>query len=62
MISLGSFILCCTLSFFVGILIGEATEHNRFKDSMEDLKNFYHENTRSLVAYIEKMNGKKGGE
>lgn len=62
MISLGSFILCCALCLFVGIFIGEATEHNRFKDSMEDLKNFYHENTKSLVEYIRKINDKKGDE
>jgi hypothetical protein len=33
---------------------------------LDELKNFYHENTKSLVAYIEKMNEKmnekKGSE
>ena len=62
MINLGTFIMCCVLSMFIGMLIGEQTEHKQFKDSMEDLKNFYHENTKSLVAYIEKMNEKKGSE
>jgi hypothetical protein len=62
MINLGTFIICCALCLFAGILLGENTEHNRFKNQMEDLKNFYHENTNSLVKYIEKINGKKGGE
>lgn len=61
MINLGTVIVCCALCLFAGVLIGENTEHNRFKNQMEDLKKFYHENTNSLVEYIEKINGKKGG-
>lgn len=62
MISLGTFIICCVLSMLIGELIGEQTEFKRSKDALEDLKNFYHENTKSLMAYIEKINNKKGGE
>ena len=61
MINLGTFILCCVLSFFMGILIGESKRHNGELKELDELKNFYHENTKSLVAYIEKMNEKKGG-
>lgn len=62
MINLGTFIICCVLSMLIGVMIGEQTEFKRSKEALEDLKNFYHENTKSLVAYIEKMNEKKGGK
>ena len=62
MINLGTFIVCCALCLFMGLFIGEQIEYNREKSALEDLKKFYHENTKSLVAYIEKMNEKKGGE
>lgn len=62
MINLGTFILCCALCLFVGILIRDQKEQNRYHKSIEDLRTFYHENTKSLVAYIEKLNQKKDGE
>ena len=62
MINLGTFFLCCALCLLAGIFFGGNAEHNRFKKEMEDLKDFYHKNTNSLVNYIEKISGKKGGE
>lgn len=61
MINSGTFIICCVLIFFMGILIGESKRHNGELKELDELKKFYHENTKSLVAYIEKMNDKKGG-
>jgi hypothetical protein len=42
--------------------IGDQKEQNRYQELVKNLEKFYHENTSSLVAYIEKINGKKGGE
>lgn len=61
MINLGTFILCCALTFFAGILIGESKRHNGELKELNELKSFYHENTKSLVDYISKINEKKKG-
>lgn len=62
MINLGTFIICCALCLFVGMAIRDQKEQNRYQKTIEDLWTFYHENTRSLVDYIEKLNQKKDGE
>ena len=62
MIPLEIVIILCVMGFCAGVLIGEETEHNRCMDQMEVLKKFYHEKTNSLVEYIKKINGQKGGK
>lgn len=62
MINLGTFIICCALCLFAGMAITDQKEQNRYLKHIEDMRTFYYENTRSLVAYIEKLNKEKGGE
>ena len=63
MINLGTFIISCVLSAFVGYSIGETVGYNRYKKQTEEIKDYYYKCTNKLVDYIAYVQGKeKGGD
>ena len=64
MVNIGTLIIFCIVSFFIGFNLAEWKASKDFKHHLDDMKEFYHNNTRSLAESIVKRLDKyeKGGE
>ena len=64
MVNIGTLIILCILSFFIGFNLAEWRASKDLKHHLDDMQKFYHDNTRSLAESIVKRLDKdeKGGE
>jgi hypothetical protein len=64
MVNIGTLIICCLGSLFIGSEIAWYHASQNYKRHLDDMKEFYEKNTMSLTRSILKCLGKyeKGGE
>lgn len=64
MINIGTLILCCLLSAFIGFNLGLWKSSKDLKHHLDDMKEFYYKLTESLVNKLREYQerDKNGGE